>query len=95
MEAAGYGIYLVSLVYCVRLLLWDQKGNRKPKLNWAIIATTALIAIFVTMDLAFNLRHVLDAFIFYTGPGGPIEQLTTISNWLNVMLVSRQILSYL
>jgi len=86
MEAVGYGIYLVSLVYCVRLLLWDKNGNRKPKLNWVIIATTTLIAIFVTMDLAFNLRHVLDAFIFYTGPGGPIEQLTAISNWLNVML---------
>ena len=35
--------------------------------------------------MAFGLRHILDAFVFYTGQGGPAEELDDISYWINVM----------
>ena len=35
--------------------------------------------------MAFGLRHNLDAFVFYAGPGGPTAELSDISYWVNVM----------
>ena len=42
---------------------------------------------FATMDVAFGLRHNLDAFIFYKGAGGPDAEFEDISYWVNVMKV--------
>ena len=35
--------------------------------------------------VAFGLRHILDAFVFYKGPGGAATELGNISYWVNVM----------
>lgn len=35
--------------------------------------------------VAFGLRHNLDAFIFYRGPGGAAEEFHDISYWVNIM----------
>ena len=35
--------------------------------------------------MAFGLRHNLDAFVFYTGPGGATAEFGDISYWVNVM----------
>jgi len=88
MESVFYGIYLVSLFYCMRALLWSQV-NRKMKndINWPMLVVTLLLATFATLDVAFGLRHVLDAFIFYKGPGGAATELEDISYWVNVMKV--------
>jgi len=40
---------------------------------------------FATLDVAFGLRHNLDAFVYYTGPGGAKEEFENISYWVNVM----------
>ena len=40
---------------------------------------------FASCIVAFGLRHNLDAFIFYRGPGGAAEEFHDISYWVNIM----------
>ena len=37
------------------------------------------------MTVAFGLKHNLDAFIFYRGPGGAVEEFENIRYWVNIM----------
>jgi hypothetical protein len=46
------------------------------------VVTALLLFIFATMDVAFLLRHVLDAFIWYKGGGHAIEELSILSYWV-------------
>ena len=86
MESVVYGIYLVTLAACVRALFWDTQGFKR-NINWAMVVVTGTMAIFATLDLALGLRHNLDAFVFYKGPGGPSAEFDDISYWVNVMKV--------
>jgi hypothetical protein len=87
MEAVTYGIYLVTLGLCIRALFWGSTG-RKDRYNWPLIIVAGLMCVFATFDVAFGLRHNLDAFIFYKGSGGPDAEFEDISYWVNVMKVS-------
>lgn len=93
MECITYGIYLVTLVVCVRVLFWDQHGFKKSGINWPMVIVTFLMATFSTIDVSLGLKHVLKAFIFYHGPGGPNAEFDDISYWVNVMKVSSDIRS--
>ena len=86
MEAVAYGIYLVTLGGCIRSLFWGSSG-KKERYNWPLVIVATLIFIFATFDVAFGLRHNLDAFIFYKGAGGPDAEFENISYWVNVMKV--------
>ena len=86
MEAIAYGIYLVTLGMCVRVLFWGSTG-RRDRYNWPLAIVVGLMFTFATMDVSFGLRHNLDAFIFYHGPGGPNVEFWNISYWVNVMKV--------
>ena len=86
MESVAYGIYLVTLGMCVQVLFWGRSEEKK-RLNWPLITVTALMFIFATFDVAFGLRHNLDAFIFYKGAGGADAEFEDISYWVNVMKV--------
>ena len=57
----------------------------KNSVNKTMLTTSIVLGIFATLDVAFGLRHVLDAFIWYHGPGGPIQEFEDISYWVNVM----------
>ena len=82
----SYGIYLVTFGMCIHALFWGPTG-RKERYNWSLVAVAAGMFIFATLDIAFALRHNLDAFIFYQGPGGPTAEFEDISDWVNVMKV--------
>ncbi|GJF00792.1 hypothetical protein PsYK624_170930 [Phanerochaete sordida] len=84
MEAIAYGIYLVTLGLCARALFWGRAAAR-GRHHWPLIAVALAMFVFATLDVAFGLRHVLDAFIFYRGPGGPDAEFENISYWVNVM----------
>ena len=36
-------------------------------------------------SVAFGLEHDLQAFVFYKGPGGAIEQLYQLTDWVTIM----------
>ena len=86
MEAIAYGIYVVTFGMCMRALLWSRDGTKKLH-NWPMIVFTMTMFIFATLDIAVALRHNLDAFISYKGPGGAQAEFEDISNWVNVVQV--------
>ena len=49
------------------------------------LVVALLLFVFATLDVALLLRHVLDAFIWYQGPGGAIAEFSDISYLVNVM----------
>ncbi|KAH7889178.1 hypothetical protein F5I97DRAFT_1934143 [Phlebopus sp. FC_14] len=87
-ESVLYGVYLVTLFHCLRALLWSESDGRfKSQINWSMLIPALLLCLFATLDVAFGLRHLLDAFVYYQGPGGPAEELSDISYWVNVMKI--------
>ena len=70
----------------MNVLLLRKPRGAPYKYNMIIVAL--LMFVFATLDVAFGLRHNLDAFIFYHGPGGPDGEFDDISDWVNVMKVS-------
>ncbi|EKM60639.1 uncharacterized protein PHACADRAFT_246673 [Phanerochaete carnosa HHB-10118-sp] len=88
MESVAYGIFLVTFGLCVKALLCvrDQLVLKPLKdVNWGMFCVAVLMLIFATFDVAFGLRHNLDAFIFYTGPGGPTAEFQDLRSWINIM----------
>ncbi|KAJ7647039.1 hypothetical protein FB45DRAFT_186973 [Roridomyces roridus] len=85
METLLYGVYLVTLAQCLRALLWSPADHCfKKVIHWHMLAAAMLMFTFATLDVAFGLRHNLDAFVYYTGPGGAKEEFENISYWVQV-----------
>lgn len=61
-----------------------KSRHRQGKRNLFLIVSL-LFFVFATLDVALLLRHVLDAFIWYQGPGGAIAEFSNISYWVNAM----------
>jgi len=94
METAGWGVHLATFVVCVWALLHRSKGNKRP-INWPMLLVAIALFVVGSLDIALNLYHVLEAFVFYTGSGGPTAELDTISNWVNVLRSSNTFLQTL
>ncbi|KIP04646.1 hypothetical protein PHLGIDRAFT_129367 [Phlebiopsis gigantea 11061_1 CR5-6] len=83
METLFYGLYLVSFGVCMyTMFIVGRSTTRQRVFNFAI---AILLFTFATLDVALLLRHVLDAFIWYHGPGGATEELGDISYWVSAM----------
>ncbi|KAH8105363.1 hypothetical protein BXZ70DRAFT_520696 [Cristinia sonorae] len=89
LESVFYGIYLVTFGLCVNVLLFSKHtrpgGRRKHRFLSPFFLVALLLFIIATLDEALLLRHVLDAFVWYKGPGGAKEEFADISYWVNVM----------
>ncbi|KAJ4469978.1 hypothetical protein C8J55DRAFT_537743 [Lentinula edodes] len=88
MECILYGVYLVTLVQCIDCLVVEHHDHGirfRKKINWTMLVVALLLCLFATLDVAFGLRHNLDAFIYYKGQGGAVAELQDISYWVNVM----------
>ncbi|RPD71692.1 hypothetical protein L226DRAFT_547169 [Lentinus tigrinus ALCF2SS1-7] len=87
MQCIFYGAVLITVGYGLRVLLWSRDGQFKGRthINWIMVGVTMAMFTIATMEMAFGLIHVLQAFIYYTGPGGAKGELSDISNWVNVM----------
>jgi len=83
MECILYGVYLVTFGMCMRALLSKRTANASIKYHMVLVSL--LMFTFATLDVAFGLRHNLEAFIYYKGPGGAIGEFGIESNWVNVM----------
>lgn len=76
------GVYLVSFVACMRVLF--SGAGIQSNVNRGMLAVALLMAFIATLGLALGLRHVLEAFIWYRGPGGPTAEFEKISSWIQV-----------
>ena len=78
------GIFLITFFHCLRVLLWED-GHIKPsrRLHWKMIIASLLMFSFASLDVAFGLRHNIEAFVYFQG--GAIEDFQKLSYWVNVM----------
>ncbi|EJF60321.1 hypothetical protein DICSQDRAFT_171278 [Dichomitus squalens LYAD-421 SS1] len=83
LESMFYGLYLVSFGMCMYTMLLKSRSRHRQRTVFLVVAL--LLFIFATLDVALLLRHVLDAFVWYHGPGGAIGEFSDISYWVNAM----------
>ncbi|TCD61071.1 hypothetical protein EIP91_009075 [Steccherinum ochraceum] len=82
-QSVLYGVFLVSFAMCLHALWNSQLPSSGQKRMFVVV--TLLLFVFATSGVAFGLRHVIDAFIYYHGSGGAAQELSDISYWVNVM----------
>ncbi|KAJ7359835.1 hypothetical protein DFH08DRAFT_932210 [Mycena albidolilacea] len=78
-----YGIYIVTLGIAGRVLLTTRSGKRRPRsrINWIVVAVSAILFVNSTLDLALIFNTILEAFVSYDGPGGPEHVFKNGSGW--------------
>ncbi|PFH53622.1 hypothetical protein AMATHDRAFT_73422 [Amanita thiersii Skay4041] len=77
-------VFLVTFFHCLRILLsTDIRLKRPREINWMMLIAALLMFIFASLDVAFGLRHNIEAFIYFQGD--PVQNFADISNWVNVM----------
>ncbi|RPD79531.1 hypothetical protein L226DRAFT_567624 [Lentinus tigrinus ALCF2SS1-7] len=87
MQGIFYGIDLITVAYGLRVLLWTRDWHFKgrTRISWIMVGTTIAMFTIATLEMALGLLHNLQAFIYYTGPGGAIAEFDDISSWVNVV----------
>ncbi|KAJ7709453.1 hypothetical protein B0H17DRAFT_915723 [Mycena rosella] len=80
-ESVFWGFYLITLVLCLRTLLF----KRPTKYIWAMLAVTLWMGTFATVDVATGLLHNIQAFVLYQGQGGAAQEFSKISDWVNII----------
>lgn len=78
------GMFLITFFHCLRVLLWED-GHIKSwrRLHWKMVIASLLMFSFASLDIAFGLRHNIEAFVYFQG--GAIEDFEKLSYWVNVM----------
>lgn len=77
------GLYLVTFGMCMYVML--VKGRSSARQRAVFLAVALAMFAVATLDAVLLLIHVLDAFIWYRGPGGAIGEFNEISYWVNAM----------
>jgi hypothetical protein len=87
-EAAFYGLYVASLIHCLRWLVFTDDGwKQRDRINKLMLITTILIFLLSTLNLAFTLPfqlYLLGANIVWSTGEGVINELTV---WVPILIV--------
>ncbi|KAJ7211409.1 hypothetical protein GGX14DRAFT_363024 [Mycena pura] len=78
-----YGIYLVTFGIAERRLLTTDSGRwrRRSEIRWVMLVVSILLFVNATVDISVATITLLDAFVFYTGPGGDAHIFSHGSGW--------------
>ncbi|KAJ6506927.1 hypothetical protein C8R45DRAFT_1069831, partial [Mycena sanguinolenta] len=78
-----YGIYVVTFGIAERRLLITDSGRwkRRSEIRWVMLVVSILLFVNVTVDMSVATITLLDAFVFYTGPGGAAHIFSNGSGW--------------
>ncbi|KAF7325060.1 Carboxylic ester hydrolase [Mycena kentingensis (nom. inval.)] len=81
-----YGIYIVTMGFAGKTLLTLPNGAwRTPReINWVLAVVFVVLYAVDTLDLVLVLVQAMDAFVFYTGPGGPATVFQRGSAWITM-----------
>lgn len=82
MGAVTFGIMLVTFFICIRTLLSSDSALSRISFR-VLLGVSIAMAILDGLDKSLQLRHILDAFVYYKGPGGPLGLLNDTRNWVN------------
>ncbi|KAK7045012.1 carboxylic ester hydrolase [Favolaschia claudopus] len=83
-----YGIYLVTLGMAVQVLLTKKSASGRrmrrrgwAELNWVMLGVEGVLLVNSTLDLSVAFATLVEAFVNYRGPGGPIHVFEDRSGW--------------
>jgi hypothetical protein len=78
------GVMLVSFVACMNVLLFtSHKSSSRKQSRRMLTIISVLMTVLAVFNEALQLRHMLDAFIYYQGPGGPTAELEDSAYWVD------------
>ncbi|KAJ3795664.1 hypothetical protein GGU11DRAFT_212782 [Lentinula aff. detonsa] len=85
-----WGMLVITFVQTMRYLLWDSNAEggglkHASKINWPMLVVALLLMALSTFDVSLGLMHSIEAFIFYTGPGGSAARFTGLTDWVNIL----------
>jgi hypothetical protein len=91
LETLLLGANLVSFGFAVRAFLWTARGDLRGRsdINWFLFGMGISLCAVSVIDCCMGLKHNMDAFVYYDGPGGSDEHFHNISNWVNVAKVRK------
>jgi hypothetical protein len=88
-EAIFWGIYVITLGFCLKALLRTQnRWKRSAEISKPMLVVAILMGCVATFDMCLTFAVNLNAFVFYDGPGGPKAAFDNTSGWMDVMSVS-------
>ncbi|KAJ7226697.1 hypothetical protein GGX14DRAFT_626763 [Mycena pura] len=81
-----YGIYIVTLGMTGKILLTLPNGQwrTRSEINWIVVVVCFALFVNPTLDIILAMILIMEAFVFYTGPGGPIQVFLHGSAWQTV-----------
>jgi len=86
-ETLTYGMYIVTCGFVARTLLLtgpEERWRRPSEIRWFMVGFAVSLFAISTFDVIIGLEHNILAFVEYKGPGGAGEELTDISEWINI-----------
>ncbi|KAF8205928.1 hypothetical protein K438DRAFT_2014309 [Mycena galopus ATCC 62051] len=86
LESIFWGIYVVTLGFCLQALLRIQNRWKKPiEISKPMLAVAVIMGCIATFDMCLTFAININAFVFYDGPGGPKAAFDNTSGWMDVM----------
>ena len=59
-QALFYGLYVATLVHCLRWLLFDDEGwSHRKDINWPMLTTAVAIFLFTTASIGMVFQDIL------------------------------------
>ncbi|KAJ7229817.1 hypothetical protein GGX14DRAFT_309977, partial [Mycena pura] len=85
-EAIFFGLYTVSLGFCLQALLRAPNGWKKTsEISKTMLVVTLLMGFFATFDLCLTFIENINALALYHGPGGSAEAFQQTASWIDLM----------
>ncbi|KAJ7879443.1 hypothetical protein B0H13DRAFT_2300539 [Mycena leptocephala] len=86
LESIFWGIYVVTLGFCLKALLRTQNRWKRPaEMCKPMLVVTILMGCIATFDMCLTFAINLNAFVFYDGSGGPKAAFDNTSGRMDVM----------
>jgi hypothetical protein len=68
-----YGLALATFIPCVKCLVTPAQSY--TRMRWCFLAFSSTMVVVATISIGQAMQHNLNAFIYYTGPGGAFTEL--------------------
>ncbi|KAF8582151.1 hypothetical protein K439DRAFT_1618457 [Ramaria rubella] len=82
-ECILYGVFCVTFIACVWILVFKRSTN---KINHPLVATAVIMWMLSTAHVVIDLRRILEAFYYQrNAPGGPVGFFIVVSHTTNVL----------
>ena len=82
LESVFWGIHFVTFISCLNTLFRDvDHGYSMHARRNFIVGASSVLLLVATFDVALLVHNVLDAFIYFDGPGGATERFDNMESW--------------